>query len=803
MAATEEKKYLINVEDNLDEYAKNAASAKKEVEALKKENEALKKSGTATSDQIEKSNAALKAAQKNYNASAANLQKLTSAQSANGTSYVDLYKQWQAGEARLKSLQGTIIQNADGTYKLSDAYVKEKKVVDEAKKALDKFGEGIHNNTLNVGNYTEGMKSALKQTGLFSGAFNVIGDVKGKFEGGVTGVKKFASSFSTVKAAIASTGIGILIIAIGALFSWFTKSAEGSKILKQAMAAVGEVFNTLVGTLVKVGGLLKDLFTGDWGKLKNDIKGIGDEWRNIGKNMKEAADIAKLELELAKEKRKNIVDEAELTRDIAKLRLDAADKTKSNKERVDALRKSLELEKSLTKEKIDLADQELEIVRRKIALQESHGVKASKEDKDRLAELTAAKINAESEEFQRSKRAVSQLSALQKEMQQTIYNDKKARLEAEGILAEGNYEKMKKNLIDEYKLEITQADLTKNQKYLLRVQLDKALKDLDKKRADESKELDKSTAEFSRELDKDAIESTKNFYDKAEEERANNARARIETRKLESNGDLKILQDILDEEFSMFRQSEEYKKLSNDQKLLADAQYLAQTNDISNQARQQELQYMAASNEEKRLLDEQYAAQQKGIALDVVQYEQAMDKIKLQQKRETFAATADLLGAMSSLIGDNTKAGKSFAIAQATINTYLAASQALANAPNPIIGAIQAAAAIALGLKQVKEIVAVKVNKNATGGGGSASGGGSTVSASFTAANSSIAQSATQGASANRLGEIQQNITNQATTTAAAQTTAQAINEKPIVVSVEAFEAKAAEKRQIEVRSNI
>ena len=51
-------------------------------------------------------------------------------------------------------------------------------------------------------------------------------------------------------------------------------------------------------------------------------------------------------------------------------------------------------------------------------------------------------------------------------------------------------------------------------------------------------------------------------------------------------------------------------------------------------------------------------------------------------------------------MGKNTLIGKSLAIAQATINTYLAASKALASAPNPIVGAVMAATAIVTG-KQI------------------------------------------------------------------------------------------------------
>ena len=224
-----------------------------------------------------------------------------------------------------------------------------------------------------------------------------------------------------------------------------------------------------------------------------------------------------------------------------------------------------------------------------------------------------------------------------------------------------------------------------------------------------------------------------------------------------------ILSDILDEEYSALIQSEEYK---------------------------------ASSDARKALLDAQYADQKKKIGQDIADYEIALDQKVLAQKQQTFEATADLLGATAELMGKNTLIGKSLAIAQATINTYLAASKALASAPNPIIGAVMAAAAIAMGLTQVKQIMAVKVSKTGGSAGAPSGGGGKTVSSSFTAANQQIAQSQTQNANADRLGTIQQNVNNQTALAQTAQATSQP-QKVEVALSVEAFESQAAKKNLV------
>ena len=88
---------------------------------------------------------------------------------------------------------------------------------------------------------------------------------------------------------------------------------------------------------------------------------------------------------------------------------------------------------------------------------------------------------------------------------------------------------------------------------------------------------------------------------------------------------------------------------------------------------------------------------------------------------------SDALGMVAEAVGANSVAGKAAAVAQATIQTYLGATKALATYPPPF-GAIAAGVTIAAGLLQVKKIISTKLPKPpggslpASGGGG---GGGS------------------------------------------------------------------------------
>lgn len=84
-------------------------------------------------------------------------------------------------------------------------------------------------------------------------------------------------------------------------------------------------------------------------------------------------------------------------------------------------------------------------------------------------------------------------------------------------------------------------------------------------------------------------------------------------------------------------------------------------------------------------------------------------KLTQANKRDIIANT---LGQLSSLMGEESKAGKALAIAQALINTYSAATAALAPPPQgagPIFGPIAAVGAIASGMANVKQIMSTKL----------------------------------------------------------------------------------------------
>lgn len=153
--------------------------------------------------------------------------------------------------------------------------------------------------------------------------------------------------------------------------------------------------------------------------------------------------------------------------------------------------------------------------------------------------------------------------------------------------------------------------------------------------------------------------------------------------------------------------------------LETDAQRQLAAIDREEQLAMQELENLKASEQQKTETLEYYA--------DLRQ------QVRVQEAQNALAATAEILGNISQLAGEGTTVAKGAAVAQATINTYLGATQMLADPTIPsFLKPFLLISQLALGFKQVKEINKVEPPKAAYGGminGPSHSNGGTLIEA--------------------------------------------------------------------------
>ncbi len=159
----------------------------------------------------------------------------------------------------------------------------------QAEKSLEKVKKNITDTNKEV-------KESINNFGLFG---VTVGDVKNKF-GELKGIaskslsviklqgqqaalglrlmfggkmKAGASAlFKTIKLGIASTGIGLLVLAVGALVTYFTKTKKGAEMLSVAFKAVGATISVLTDRISKIGGAIVKVFKGDFKGAMNDAK---------------------------------------------------------------------------------------------------------------------------------------------------------------------------------------------------------------------------------------------------------------------------------------------------------------------------------------------------------------------------------------------------------------------------------------------------------------------------------------------------------------------------------------------------
>jgi hypothetical protein len=160
-------------------------------------------------------------------------------------------------------------------------------------------------------------------------------------------------------------------------------------------------------------------------------------------------------------------------------------------------------------------------------------------------------------------------------------------------------------------------------------------------------------------------------------------------------------------------------------RLQIEQDFQRQVNELRNQSRNEE---SAGVMVREQLTGMQIAQNQKlNISLkDYSDNVKVTAKQNVEARQNEAAQTSQILGNLSQVFGQQTAAGKAFAIAEATINTYLGASKALTGIKkgNPLSAALaitQAAAIIAVGIRNVRQIAATRVPGVGGGGGGSVS----------------------------------------------------------------------------------
>lgn len=230
----------------------------------------------------------------------------------------------------------------------------------------------------NVGNYTESIIKATQANIPFADEINrsvtaikglggylssvgselkgVISDFKEANEGlanmsrmqaAVTlATNATSAAMKILKVALISTGIGALVVALGSLVSYFSKTQAGVELATKAMGALGAAIDVIIDRASLLGEALIKVFTGDFKgaaeSAKRAFEGITDEIvaeTQAAWALSDALNqIEKTEIMLSMRRAANRAE-------IEQLKKDAEDVTKSIEERIAALQKASKMER--------------------------------------------------------------------------------------------------------------------------------------------------------------------------------------------------------------------------------------------------------------------------------------------------------------------------------------------------------------------------------------------------------------------------------------------------------------------------
>lgn len=274
----------------------------------------------------------------------------------------------------------------------------------------------------NVGNYEAAILRAAQSNIPFLDSIikmqTELGGVKQAFNVGKTAVIGFSKQLlalltNPIVAILASIAAAIMLVSKA-----INSSEEASNRWNIITAPLSRSLDFLLNIVQRLaGGILSVVESGakmiGWiAKMAEKLPGIGKYIRDINDANREAIKLAKEEAAIAKQARTDQVQNAKDQLEVARLRQQAKDKEKfTAEERLAFVKQANKLEEEQAKRNVDLATREFELLRKR-----SEWAENDAETNDKLAELEAAKYNAEKEYFSKTMELLEQENTIRGEI---------------------------------------------------------------------------------------------------------------------------------------------------------------------------------------------------------------------------------------------------------------------------------------------------------------------------------------------------------------------------------------------------
>jgi len=526
------------------------------------------------------------------------------------------------------------------------------------------------------------------------------------------------------KVALAATGIGLILVALGSLVAFLSSTQEGVDKVNAVLKPLQVIFSRLFGVMQKFGKAIFEAFENpkqlisDLGDMikKNievrfnavlrifdrivnfDFKGIGEDLlqagtgvENIGektaKFFGDAKDflnesialgkqLADLQIEIETNENAAIVRVAELNKLIKEQNKIAEDTSLSQEEREQAAIRTIEASKDILAIEQSILDKKIQQKEIENSLNDT-----SREDQKELNELIASRIEKETQALELQTTQTNKLNTIRREIASTREREAKEAADKarDAALLEVKNAEIALEIYKETNAEKLAADGDLNQ-----ARIDAAL----------------SAASFIKDAELSIIQ------DKLDKGIISENEAALERLQIENNFNARRTE--LDQEF-FDQQEEKRKERAEAEKERKDfeaesAQELRLAlaeNDAEFQQIQLDLQ-----KEREIAAAEKIGAETTTINKRYAKLQKDLDDQIAENKLKTYAQA---FGGLAALLKENTALAKILGIAQATIDTYIGANNALKLTPP--LGGIAAGVIIATGLANVGKIAGVKLEK--------------------------------------------------------------------------------------------
>lgn len=244
----------------------------------------------------------------------------------------------------------------------SEEFIQKSKDLGKVKIAMSDINDEIKN-------AEESQKSLTDQfLGFIPFGDNIKGMVS-TFQNWKGGIGSATKAFGGLKAGIAATGIGLLLLAIPALIAFFSKFQTGIDFVSETMAGFGAVINELIGRVANFGKGLWQILNGDFAA---GAETLSKSFDNLGESIvnafEEGRSIERARKELERFTRATAVAQASLSALAEENRAIADDDTRSFNERNKAAALARKQSEDFAKTELDLSNQRLALIEREIAL---------------------------------------------------------------------------------------------------------------------------------------------------------------------------------------------------------------------------------------------------------------------------------------------------------------------------------------------------------------------------------------------------------------------------------------------------